>query len=417
MDTNTKQREAELIVFGNFGRAYANAMHSQLSTNAPEQRKMAAAAIVATSQATANVSPESINRVDAAAGRAALEKAYGARAEDVAAVLSGRVANYDLPKSVGGTQDLAALAVKGQMLAQQATRESFASRGLVQATGPRSDYLVQVSGPEVETIAKLSNHMLHVKSSIEAGVDRKVFDRSQADALYKRFENATFDKAPGNGLKNEAFAQFEKTLTPNLRADVMKDVEARYEMQRDSINRAKQKEQVPVSLGSIAQLGEKMTAIEYRDAVKKLGGESVGRIDLPKQHCTYTGKIVQVSDTHIVQKVGKNAAVAHSINKVTNGMEIVSLAAKGQMRSADMSIKYDGAVGVAKQVGFSIEKSNAAVATSKSWAEQNIGSPKAREAFGKLIESFAKGREQMQTLAKQAVPIARPQMQPQAPKR
>ena len=108
--------------------------------------------------------------------------------------------------------------------------------------GPRSDYMVKASGKEAETMDKLANHILHVKSSIEAGVDRKEFDRAQADSMYKRFQNAAFDNTQNNALKNPGFAQYEKANLPRLRDEVMRDVEARYDIQKATIDRARSKE-------------------------------------------------------------------------------------------------------------------------------------------------------------------------------
>ena len=77
--------------------------------SAPQHRKEAAAAILAESAATTRRDPAEISMKDAQEGRAAMQSAYGAKAADVSAVLSGRVADYDLPKGFGGTKDMSCL--------------------------------------------------------------------------------------------------------------------------------------------------------------------------------------------------------------------------------------------------------------------------------------------------------------------
>jgi hypothetical protein len=54
----------------------------------------------------------------------------------------------------------------------------------------------------------------------------------------------------------------------------------------------------------------------------------------------YTGKIIQYSDTHIVQKIDKNHAIAHDISKLSNGRELESLAGAGKLQSKQFNFRY-----------------------------------------------------------------------------
>ncbi|HEY8096957.1 MAG TPA: hypothetical protein VIE65_12820 [Methylobacter sp.] len=292
MNTTDKKIEAELLVYANFGKAYAKSMAAQAATAKPEDRKVAAAAIVATSYATSETNKASINRTDAMQGREVVEKAYGKRSQDVAAVLSGRVAGYDLPKSVGGTKDLSKLSAMAQDLSQQATREAYAGRGIVQSLGPRSDALVKVAGKEAQTVEKLTAHMLHVKAAIDAGVDHKEFSSEQGEALYKRFENAAFDVSPNNALKSEEFTRFEKTNLDDLKLTVHKEVEDRYAQQRENIERAKTKEPV-ISAEKVKEYSESK---EFADTVEKVTaglGEQGYPVHDPKFKESVKGHLLQ----------------------------------------------------------------------------------------------------------------------------
>ncbi len=264
MDAAQRQRDAEALVHVNYGQAYGKALEIQANSSAPQNRREAAAAMLAEGVATANRDTSAINMRDMNAGRAAMEQSYGAKAADVSAVLSGRVAGYDLPKGFNGTKDMSALVSKSQILVQQATTENYASRGLVTAVGTNGKFMEQVEGRAAATKEKLVTHMLHVKSAIESGVDRKEFDRSQGDMLYKNFQKAAFD----NGEKKQSsadYAAFEKADTPRLRQEVMREVEARYEAQAKIIARAKEKELDPANVSR----AEAFRSMQPADAIKK----------------------------------------------------------------------------------------------------------------------------------------------------
>lgn len=104
-------------------------------------------------------------------------------------------------------------------------------------------------------------------------------------------------------------------------------------------------------LTSIAQttqpIGSKMNAPEYTTALNKLGGKDVGSIDLPRQNNTYNGKILQLSETHIVQQVSKNKAIAHDASKLANGKELLRVAS-AELKNTVFDFKYNEKTGVAE---------------------------------------------------------------------
>lgn len=264
MDAQQKQRDAEALVHVNYGRAYGKAIALQAGRDVPINQKEAAAAVLAEKATTFNRDASTINMRDANAGRDAMEKAYGTKTADVSAVLSGRVAGYDLPKGLNGTNDMSALVIRSQALVQQATTENYGSRGLVSSIGPSGNYLELVEGRAAATKEKLVSHMLHVKSAVESAVDRKEFDRAQGDILYKNFEKAAFD--PGEKrYGNAEYAAFEKANTPRMRQEIMREVETRYEAQAKTIARAKEKELDPANVSR----ADAFRALSPADACKK----------------------------------------------------------------------------------------------------------------------------------------------------
>ena len=96
-----------------------------------------------------------------------------------------------------------------------------------------------------------------------------------------------------------------------------------------------------------ATVGAKMTKAEYASALRKLGGAAVGRIGLPMANVDYSGKIIQVSDTHIVQQVSTHVAIAHDVGKLSDGMQLAKRIAAGDTKGKAFDFRYDAAGGTA----------------------------------------------------------------------
>ena len=265
MEVAQRQRDAEALVHTNYGRAWGRALDAQAGRGAPEANQRAAAAMLAEGSATANRNSQTINRAEANAGRAAMEQIYGQKtAADKSAVLSGRVVGYDLPKGFGGTKDVASLVENGQILVRQVNQDTYASRGNVSAIGPSGHYMEKVAGREVESKEKLASHLLHVKAAIDAGVDRKHFDRAAADSLYQRFERSVFDPEAQKRGSHE-YSGYAKAQTPRMQQEISKDVTARYEAQNKTVERAKGRELDPANVAR----AEDFRKLSPVDGVKK----------------------------------------------------------------------------------------------------------------------------------------------------
>ena len=95
-------------------------------------------------------------------------------------------------------------------------------------------------------------------------------------------------------------------------------------------------------------VGRKMNASEYTTALQKLGREGLGRIELPTSSGQYSGKIIQASDTHIVQKIDKNLAIAHDVSNVSNARMIFDQVRAGTFKSNTYAINYEGGRALAR---------------------------------------------------------------------
>ncbi|MDI1299772.1 hypothetical protein [Methylotenera sp.] len=241
MDISARISESERLVHFNYGAAYGRALEMQRSTSSDIDRKELAATLVAERFATSNRDTSIACFKEVGLGRDAMSKAYGVTANDVESVLSGRVADYDLAKNFG-SKDFNALSAKGQLYVQQHNIESFASRGRVEAVGFSGNFLSSVQQNANESKEKLIGHLLHVRSSIDAGVDRGAYEKTEAKSVYDRFEKATFDPSGKKASSSQLFNDFEKSSSASLRRDVSFEVEMRYAANSRLVDRARTNE-------------------------------------------------------------------------------------------------------------------------------------------------------------------------------
>lgn len=311
MDVATRQREAESLVHMNFAVAYKRAIAAQATTNSPQENKERAAAMLATSAATNNRDSATISMREANTGRAALERSYGERARDVSAILSGRVADYDFPKSAGGgTNDLAAMVAKTKYLAEQVTAANYATRGRVSQVGPSGNFMEAVNGRGNEMKAELVSQMLHTKAAINGAVDRKEFDKHQGEQLYERYQKASFDTG-SRGRMNQQYSDFAKSTMPQMQDELSREVEKRYAAQASTIERARKNEIDPQS----ASRASAFKTLAQDEAMKKhpeLAGAYAVKAAMIA--AATEGKVLNPKSVAVVQEAVSNRIVANLEN-------------------------------------------------------------------------------------------------------
>ena len=147
-------------------------------------------------------------------------------------------------------------------------------------------------------------------------------------------------------------------------------------------------------------IGARISKDEWTKAAKRVGGDS-GRIYLPKANGEYAGKVLYVTDTHLIQQVGRNAAVAHDLTKLENKNDLLKLEETGKLDKSTLKVKYGENRGTAEVVPFNVQRANEVKKQAQEWAEKNLTNSKSRDSFTKHIENFtqdmAKGGNQYQT--------------------
>lgn len=237
MDVSDKRRIAEASIYASIAKSHQEAM--AVVANKPDQeRREAVAAHLAATNATTRT--EKATAQDVAAGRDVLERAYGKKADDVAAILSGRTAGYDLPKGFERTKDMESLVQRGKNMASDATMEAYMNRGRVEAIGPSGHYL-EKAGKEADQKERLVNHMLNVRAAVDAHAEKQGAGKEIAAGIYQRIEKETFTREDSASVKKD-FADFEKAHAAKLQREVAAEVQTRYAEHQRIIESARQKE-------------------------------------------------------------------------------------------------------------------------------------------------------------------------------
>lgn len=106
-----------------------------------------------------------------------------------------------------------------------------------------------------------------------------------------------------------------------------------------------------------------------------------GRVFLPKVHTDYSGVVVQVTDTHIVQKTGRRSVVAHDAAKLENRAELERLHTDDQLVQRRVTIAYGPVSGRSRVHHPELQQTVELRLIAREYAAKNIASIQGRSAF------------------------------------
>ena len=87
--------------------------------------------------------------------------------------------------------------------------------------------------------------------------------------------------------------------------------------------------------GVVQRIGEALPKADWLEAINLLKAKAPGehgRVYAPKEGGEYGGQVLLVTETHIVQRVGRGTAVAHDLRKLSNGAELAADFDAGKLR-------------------------------------------------------------------------------------
>jgi len=171
---------------------------------------------------------------------------------------------------------------------------------------------------------------------------------------------------------------------------------------------------------AIQYIGDRLPKPDWETARDMVSSQDrKGFVYLAKPNSQYAGKVLMMSDTHLVQQVGKNAAIAHDLSKLENGTELGKQFDEGLIKTGHTSIKvqYGQDQGKADVLSYNQQRAESVRTQAEEWAEQHITNAQSREAFVKHVRAFAqdlaKGQEAAKAQSQPAKAIEKPLQQQQ----
>ncbi len=169
---------------------------------------------------------------------------------------------------------------------------------------------------------------------------------------------------------------------------------------------------------TIKYIGERLPKPDWETARNLVSSaDRKGFVYLAKPNAQYAGKVLMMSETHLVQQVGKNSAVAHDLSVLENGPELERQFDNGEIKAGRTNIKveYGQDRGKADIVTYNQQRAETVQTQAEKWAEQNITNSKSRETFLKHVRTFAQDMAKGQEPAKTRPNTAKAPEKTQAP--
>lgn len=133
-------------------------------------------------------------------------------------------------------------------------------------------------------------------------------------------------------------------------------------------------------------IAAQMPRAEWAQA-KDLAGEN-GRVYLPKILTDYAGKIVMVTDTHIVQQASKNSVIAHDLSKLDNRDDLVKLNAEGKLQGKYLKVEYGSHEGKTQVMTFAQMRDAEVLKKAVNYADTAFKTPQTKANFLKHVEKM-----------------------------
>lgn len=144
------------------------------------------------------------------------------------------------------------------------------------------------------------------------------------------------------------------------------------------------------------RVGQNMPKADWQEAINLLKSKAPGeqgRVYLPKERGEYGGQVLLVTDSHVVQRVGRGTAVAHDLSKLSNGKELAADFESGKVKPGHtMRVTYGSEQegGKATVVPFNQQRATEVRNELGKWAEANISNARGRETFLKHLDAATK---------------------------
>ncbi|MDP9902388.1 KfrB domain-containing protein [Variovorax ginsengisoli] len=165
------------------------------------------------------------------------------------------------------------------------------------------------------------------------------------------------------------------------------------------------------------RIGENMPKPDWQMSIDLLKARAPGErasVYIPKAGAEYGGQVLLVTDTHIVQRVGKSTAIAHDLNALENGRPLSDAIDAGQIKpGTHMKFQYGDDRGTGTAIPFNQKRSEEIKAEMTAWAKEHITNAKGRETFLKHVDAATKNMAQSVSKERPQAPQGAPTRAPQ----
>ena len=187
--------------------------------------------------------------------------------------------------------------------------------------------------------------------------------------------------------------------------------------QPQPVNNFRESEQMEAAAqqpqADVKRIGANMPKPDWQmsiDLLKAYAPGERGKVYIPKAGAEYGGQVMLVTDSHIVQRVGRGTAIAHDLSKLENGQALASDIDSGKLkRGMHMKVQYGQESGLANVIPFNQQRASEINRDLTAWAEKNITNAKGRETFLKHVAAATKELGQAPAAPQRAAPAPAPQ--------
>lgn len=155
----------------------------------------------------------------------------------------------------------------------------------------------------------------------------------------------------------------------------------------------------------VQRIGSNMPKADWQEALNLLKQKTPqgmrAAMYIPKAGGEYGGLVMMATETHVVQKVGRNTAMIHDLSKLDMDPAMKAQLEAGKIVNSRLNVKYGQERGLAATLTYNQARAGELKQELREWAAKAITNVKGREAFLKHADNFTKDLAQREVKAPQ----------------
>lgn len=153
----------------------------------------------------------------------------------------------------------------------------------------------------------------------------------------------------------------------------------------------------------VQRIGSNMPKADWQEALNLLKQKTPqgmrAAMYIPKAGGEYGGPVMMATETHVVQKVGRNTAMIHDLSKLDMDPAMKAQLEAGKIVNSRLNVKYGQERGQAATLTYNQARAGELKQELREWATKAITNVKGRETFLKHADNFTKDLAQREVKA------------------